>query len=93
MRRQHVRLFAVYGLGYQPIGIWLDDKGDFFASVDSWVTLVPEGWEPVAPELLAAQEAQAEGASPRAGRRACGRCRQARSSSSTQISSMPSRAR
>ena len=55
-RSTTVRLVALYGLGYQPVGIWLDGKGEFFASVDSWVTLVPEGWEPVAPELLAAQE-------------------------------------
>jgi len=53
-----VRLVALYGLGYQPVGIWLDGQGEFFASVDSWVTLVPEGWESVAPELLAAQEAR-----------------------------------
>jgi imidazolonepropionase-like amidohydrolase len=53
-----VRLVALYGLGYQPVGIWLDGQGEFFASVDSWVTLVPEGWESVAPELLAAQEAK-----------------------------------
>ncbi|HEU4517585.1 MAG TPA: amidohydrolase family protein [Steroidobacteraceae bacterium] len=52
------RLVALYGLGYQPTAVWLDAKGDFFASVDSWVTLVPEGWESVAPELLAAQEAR-----------------------------------
>ncbi len=55
---QAVRLVALHGLGYQPTAVWLDGKGDFFASVDSWVTLVPEGWEPVAAELLAAQEAR-----------------------------------
>jgi len=55
---QSVRLFAVSGLGYQPTAVWLDARGDFFASVDSWVTLVPAGWEPVAPGLLAVQEAR-----------------------------------
>ncbi|HWN07656.1 MAG TPA: hypothetical protein VNO53_10890, partial [Steroidobacteraceae bacterium] len=53
-----VRLVALYGLGYQPSAVWLDEAGDFFASVDSWVTMTPEGWEPVAAELLAAQEAR-----------------------------------
>jgi hypothetical protein len=52
------RLVAVHGLGYQPTTIWLDDKNEFFASVENWATLVPEGWEYVVPELLAAQEAR-----------------------------------
>lgn len=55
---KQVQLFAVYGLGYQPTTVWLDDKGEFFASLDSWVVMVPEGWEPVAPELLEVQEAR-----------------------------------
>jgi imidazolonepropionase-like amidohydrolase len=54
-----VRLHAVYGLGFQPVTVWLDEQGGFFASLDSWVTLAPEGWEHVAPELLAVQEARA----------------------------------
>jgi imidazolonepropionase-like amidohydrolase len=53
-----VRLVALHGLGYQPATVWLDEAGDFFASVESWVTLTPEGWEPVTAELLAAQEAR-----------------------------------
>jgi hypothetical protein len=53
---QTLRLVGVYGLGYQPTAVWLDARGEFFASVDSWVTLAPSGWEAVAPELLAAQE-------------------------------------
>ncbi len=51
-----VRLVALYGLGYQPSAVWIDADGEFFASVDSWVTMLPEGWESAAPELLAAQE-------------------------------------
>ena len=51
-----VRLYALYGLGYQPTTIWLDPQGEFFASVDSWIAIVPEGWEPVSQELLAIQE-------------------------------------
>jgi hypothetical protein len=54
--KKAVRLVALHGLGYQPATVWLDEAGDFFASVDSWVTLAPSGWEAVAPELLAAQE-------------------------------------
>ncbi len=53
-----VRLYAIYGLGYQPTTVWLDADGDLFASLDSWVSLIPMGWEPVAAELLAVQEAR-----------------------------------
>jgi len=53
-----VRLYAVYGLGYQPTTVWLEANGDFFASLDSWVAIVPEGWESTAPELLKVQEAR-----------------------------------
>lgn len=53
-----VRLYAIYGLGYQPTTVWLDAAGELFASLDSWVTLIPAGWEPVAAELLAVQEAR-----------------------------------
>ncbi|MGH8204612.1 MAG: hypothetical protein ACREST_08375, partial [Steroidobacteraceae bacterium] len=51
-----VRLYALHGLGYQPTTIWLDLQGAFFASVDSWIAIVAEGWEPVIQELLAIQE-------------------------------------
>ena len=53
---RRVQLFAVYGLGYQPSTVWLDELGNMFGQVESWFQLVPEGWESVAPELLAAQE-------------------------------------
>lgn len=55
---KEVRLYAIYGLGYQPTTVWLDASGDLFASLDSWVTLVPMGWESTAAELLAAQESR-----------------------------------
>ena len=53
---KRLRLVALFGLGYQPTAVWIDAEGVFFASVDSWVTMVPEGWEAVAAGLLAAQE-------------------------------------
>jgi imidazolonepropionase-like amidohydrolase len=53
---RRVRLFAVYGLGFQPSTVWMDQQGNMFAQVDSWFRLVPEGWESAGPELLAAQE-------------------------------------
>jgi imidazolonepropionase-like amidohydrolase len=53
---KRLRLYAVFGLGFQPTAVWLDEAGSFFASLDSWFAIVPEGWEPVVAELLAAQE-------------------------------------
>lgn len=50
-----VRLHAVSGLDYRPEYVWLDESGRFFASVSEWSTVIPEGWEGVAPELLRVQ--------------------------------------
>jgi imidazolonepropionase-like amidohydrolase len=55
---KRVRLYAVYGLGFQPTTVWLDEDGELFATLDSWTVMVPEGWEPVAPELLEVQESR-----------------------------------
>jgi imidazolonepropionase-like amidohydrolase len=53
--RKHVALYAATGLDFSPTYFWLDDSGKFFATVDNWGTVVPEGWESAAPTLLAAQ--------------------------------------
>ena len=57
-KTRSIRLHAVTGLDFQPSYVWLEESGAFFASVSSWVTVIPEGWEGVAPELLRAQEAR-----------------------------------
>jgi len=53
--KKNVALFAATGLDFSPIYFWLDNSGKFFATVDNWSTVIPEGWEPSAPTLLAAQ--------------------------------------
>jgi len=53
--KKHVALYAAAGLDFSPAYFWLDDSGKFFATVDNWGTVVPEGWESAAPTLLAAQ--------------------------------------
>lgn len=53
-----VRLHVMTGLGYEPTAVWLDENGGFFAGIDSWVAIVPEGWEGVSAELLKVQEAR-----------------------------------
>jgi imidazolonepropionase-like amidohydrolase len=53
--KKHVALYAAAGLDFSPTYFWLDASGKFFATVDNWGTVVPEGWESSAPTLLAAQ--------------------------------------
>ncbi|HEU0299830.1 MAG TPA: amidohydrolase family protein [Longimicrobium sp.] len=58
-RTQTVRQYAVYGFGFQPFHLWLDEERDFFAGGSDWLAFVREGWEPVLPELFRAdQDAQ-----------------------------------
>ncbi len=63
---KHVALYAITGLDFSPTYVWLADLGcekcrvlrkddKFFATVDEWGTIVPEGWESAAAPLLAAQ--------------------------------------
>ncbi len=53
--KKHVTLYALSGLDFSPTYFWLDNADKFFASVDEWGTVVPEGWESSAATLLAAQ--------------------------------------
>ncbi len=53
--KKPVALYAVSGLDFSPTYFWAEASDKFFASVDTWGTIVPEGWESSAPTLLAAQ--------------------------------------
>jgi imidazolonepropionase-like amidohydrolase len=59
-RKKRVALYSITGLDFSPTYLWLDDhdKGreKFFASVDDWGSIVPEGWESAVKPLLAAQD-------------------------------------
>jgi cytosine/adenosine deaminase-related metal-dependent hydrolase len=56
---RRVSLCEITGLGFEPTPVWLDEKNEFFASVDPWFSVVPEGWDGVEAELLAAQRDRA----------------------------------
>jgi imidazolonepropionase-like amidohydrolase len=58
-RTRKVSHVQVLGLGFTPADVWLDTDGGFFASVSSWSTIIEEGWEPAAAELLKAQDEDA----------------------------------
>jgi cytosine/adenosine deaminase-related metal-dependent hydrolase len=48
--------YAITGLDFEPVRVWLDANGGFFASASHWLTVVPKGWEDAVPKLLAAQD-------------------------------------
>ncbi len=52
-----VTLYAITGLDFDPVEIWLDADGSFFAAVGGWSAIVSEGWESCVPELRAEQDA------------------------------------
>jgi imidazolonepropionase-like amidohydrolase len=53
--KKHVVLYAATGLDFSPSYLWLEDSDEFFASVDDWGSIVPEGWEDSVKTMLAAQ--------------------------------------
>src|ERR1700733_14731380 len=59
-QKKRVALYSVTGLDFAPTYLWLDDhdKGreKFFASVDNWGAVIPEGWESAFKPLLDAQD-------------------------------------
>jgi imidazolonepropionase-like amidohydrolase len=59
-KSQHLTLYAVTGLDFSPIYLWLDKKGDYFSQADSWLSIVRKGWEASVPALIEAQQ-QAKG--------------------------------
>ena len=54
--KKHVTLYAIAGLDFAPTYFWTEGADKFFASVDTWGSMVPEGWETAVKPLLAAQE-------------------------------------
>jgi hypothetical protein len=53
---RRVDLYEITGLGFSPEAVWLDQDGAFFASLSSWMSVIREGWESSAPQLLAQQD-------------------------------------
>jgi imidazolonepropionase-like amidohydrolase len=48
--------YAVSGLGFQPEYVWLDRDGAFFASGNSWLAIVREGWQGALAQIFEAQD-------------------------------------
>jgi hypothetical protein len=50
-------LYTITGVDFMPWRVWMNEDGTWFGHVSAWSSLVPEGWESVAPTLVAKQEA------------------------------------
>ena len=59
-RKKNVTLYAITGLDFAPTYVWLDERRGFFAYVDPWQTVIPEGWEGAVKPLEAAQDKAAQ---------------------------------
>jgi hypothetical protein len=59
-RKKNVSLYAITGLDFAPTYVWLDDRRGFFAQLDPWETVIPEGWEGAITPLQAAQDKAAQ---------------------------------
>jgi Amidohydrolase family len=55
-RKKHVTAYEIGGLSFQPFPVWLDDDRQLFADASSWSQLVPDGWQPVAEQLVKAAD-------------------------------------
>ena len=53
--KKHVILYAITGLDFSPTYFWAEAGDKFFATVDTWGSIVSESWEASIPTLLAAQ--------------------------------------
>jgi imidazolonepropionase-like amidohydrolase len=54
-RARNLSLYAISGLAYTPVYVWMESSGSFFGRYDGYITVVPQGWEDAAPELIKAQ--------------------------------------
>jgi imidazolonepropionase-like amidohydrolase len=51
-----VAQYAISGLGFSPVPLWLEQDGKFFAFVSTWNSVIPEGWESAVTDLLKDQD-------------------------------------
>lgn len=56
-RARKVFEYEISGLDFTPSPIWMDENGEYFASVSGWSSIILEGWETAINDLLKAQQA------------------------------------
>jgi imidazolonepropionase-like amidohydrolase len=52
-----VTRYEITGLGFTPYAVWLDANNEYFGNVDSWASVIREGYESSIPKLLAITQA------------------------------------
>src|ERR1051326_2217058 len=52
-----VTRYEITGLGFTPYSVWLDPDNEYFGNVDSWASVIREGYESSIPKLLAITQA------------------------------------
>lgn len=57
-KKRKVDLYAMQGLGFEPIHVWLDENKTFFGADWGWMKLAREGWEGSLPKLKEVQDAE-----------------------------------
>jgi imidazolonepropionase-like amidohydrolase len=60
-QRLHVTEYAITGLSFTPVTVWVDDEGHFFGTPGKWGACLREGWEDTNQKLYDLQ-LKAEGA-------------------------------
>jgi Amidohydrolase family len=55
-KKETAALYEMTGLSFTPVYIWLDSRGQLFATVSGWSTVVEQGFESSVPGLLASQQ-------------------------------------
>ena len=57
---REVALYAISGLDFEPLQVWLTPDGRLFASVSGWLTTIERGWEGQIDRLRSVQTESAE---------------------------------
>jgi imidazolonepropionase-like amidohydrolase len=56
---KRVTMYELGGLDFSPSTVWLDEDGALFMAGSEWGAVIPRGWKPVLPRLIAAQHERA----------------------------------
>ena len=51
-----ITAYDIYGFGFTPATVWLDDKNELFATASSWLSVIAEGHDAAIPQLVKAQD-------------------------------------
>jgi imidazolonepropionase-like amidohydrolase len=54
--KRTVGLYAISGVGFTPVYLWLDSDKQFFGTVSTWNNVILKGWESAVPSMLEAQQ-------------------------------------